>query len=98
MILSRDDLDAGQVDLADIIDAAAGRATPVHPGYILLTEWLEPLGISAYRLAKDINVPASRVSEILNGNRAISAETARASAASSFPAAIPFTAPYRSPT
>lgn len=76
MTVTREDLDAGQTDLAEVIDASTRRAPPVHPGRILLTEWLEPLGMSAYRLAKDINVPASRVSEILNGNRAISAETA----------------------
>lgn len=74
MTIHRDDLEAGRVDFADIAEGAA--LAPVHPGAILASEWLEPLGISAYRLAKDINVPANRVTEIINGKRAISAETA----------------------
>jgi addiction module HigA family antidote len=49
---------------------------PVHPGEILLEEFLQPLGISQYRLAKDINVPARRINEIAHGKRAISADTA----------------------
>jgi addiction module HigA family antidote len=49
---------------------------PVHPGEILRTEFLEPLGISTYRLAKAIDVPQTRLSEILRGRRAITADTA----------------------
>ena len=49
---------------------------PIHPGEILREEFLVPLGISAYRLAKDIGVPVNRVSAIVNETRAISAETA----------------------
>ena len=49
---------------------------PIHPGEILLTEFLEPLGVSQYRLAKDIGVTARRVNEIVHGRRAISADTA----------------------
>jgi addiction module HigA family antidote len=48
----------------------------VHPGEVLLEEFLKPLGISQYRLAKDIRVPARRVNEIVHGNRSISANTA----------------------
>ena len=48
----------------------------VHPGEILETEFMEPHGISAYRLAKDLHVPATRISEILRGKRSISADTA----------------------
>jgi addiction module HigA family antidote len=48
----------------------------VHPGEVLGEEFLEPLDISAYRLAKEIGVPATRVSEILHGRRAITADTA----------------------
>ncbi len=51
-------------------------APPVHPGEILLEEFLKPLGISQYRLAKDISVPARRINEIVHGQRAISADTA----------------------
>ena len=50
--------------------------TPVHPGEILLEEFLEPLGISQYRLAKDISVPPRRINEIVHGKRSISADTA----------------------
>lgn len=49
---------------------------PIHPGEILMEEFLKPLGISQYRLAKDINVPARRVNEIVHGKRSISADTA----------------------
>jgi addiction module HigA family antidote len=49
---------------------------PIHPGEILLEEFLEPLGISQYRLAKDISVPARRINEIVHGKRSITADTA----------------------
>lgn len=49
---------------------------PIHPGAILLEEFLQPMGISQYRLAKDINVPARRVNEIIKGKRAITVDTA----------------------
>ena len=49
---------------------------PIHPGEILMEEFLLPLGASQYRLAKDICVPARRINEIVHGNRAISADTA----------------------
>ncbi|MBS0351464.1 MAG: HigA family addiction module antidote protein [Proteobacteria bacterium] len=49
---------------------------PVHPGVILLEEFLEPMGISQYRLAKDISVPARRINEVIKGKRAITVDTA----------------------
>jgi antitoxin HigA-1 len=49
---------------------------PVHPGEILLTEFLEPLGISQYQLARSIDVPARRINEIVHGDRRVSADTA----------------------
>lgn len=49
---------------------------PVHPGVILLEEFLEPMGISQYRLAKDINVPARRINEIIKGKRIVTVDTA----------------------
>jgi antitoxin HigA-1 len=52
------------------------KVAPVHPGEILLVEFLEPLGLSQYRLAKDISVPARRINEVVHGKRAISADTA----------------------
>ena len=48
----------------------------IHPGEILLEEFLLPLHISAYKLAKDIEIPQTRISEIIKGNRRITAETA----------------------
>ena len=52
------------------------KLDPIHPGEILLEEFLKPMGISQYRLAKDISVPARRINEIVHGKRAISADTA----------------------
>lgn len=49
---------------------------PTHPGRILLEEFLLPLNISQYRLAKDINVPARRINEIIKQKRAITVDTA----------------------
>ena len=49
---------------------------PVHPGEILLEEFLEPLGVSQYQLAKAVSVPARRINEIVHGQRRISADTA----------------------
>jgi addiction module HigA family antidote len=54
----------------------AGSAALIHPGEILLAEFMEPLGLTAYRLAKDLCVPAPRVGDIVRGKRAISADTA----------------------
>ena len=48
---------------------------PVHPGEILDTEFLTPLGITQYRLAKTIGVPARRINEIVHGKRSITADT-----------------------
>ncbi|HCL31318.1 MAG TPA: addiction module antidote protein, HigA family [Candidatus Latescibacteria bacterium] len=49
---------------------------PIHPGEILLEEFLEPLGLSQYRLAKDTSVSPRRINEIVHGKRSISADTA----------------------
>jgi addiction module HigA family antidote len=52
------------------------KYAPIHPGEILLEEFLEPMGISQYRLAKDISVPPRRINEIVLGKRAITPDTA----------------------
>ena len=52
------------------------KFAPVHPGEILLEEFLKPMGLSQYQVAKDINVPARRINEIVHGDRSISADTA----------------------
>jgi addiction module HigA family antidote len=54
----------------------AKKTPPIHPGEILLEEFLIPMEISQYRLAKDINVPARRINEIVLGKRAITPDTA----------------------
>ena len=55
---------------------ATSRLAPVHPGEVLLEEFLEPMGISQYRLAKDISVPPRRINEIVHGNRSVTVDTA----------------------
>jgi len=55
---------------------ASKKLAPVHPGEILLKEFLDPMGISQYRLAKDISVPPRRINEIVHGSRSITADTA----------------------
>jgi addiction module HigA family antidote len=52
------------------------KMAPIHPGEILLTEFLEPMGISQYRLAKDTGVPQTRIADIVHGRRSVSPDTA----------------------
>ena len=52
------------------------RLSNIHPGEILKEEFLKPIGLSAYKLAKDTFIPQTRVSEILKGKRRITADTA----------------------
>ncbi len=52
------------------------KLAPIHPGEILLEEFLNPMGISQYRLSKDTNMPPRRVNEIVHGKRSITANTA----------------------
>jgi addiction module HigA family antidote len=54
----------------------APKLAPIHPGEVLLADFLEPLELSQYRLAHDISVPPRRINEIVHGLRAISADTA----------------------
>jgi len=55
---------------------ASKKLAPVHPGEILLKEFLDPMDISQYRLAKDISVPPRRINEIVHGSRSITPDTA----------------------
>ena len=50
--------------------------SPIHPGEVLLEDFLKPMSISQYRLAKDIHVPPRRINEIVHGARAVTADTA----------------------
>lgn len=52
------------------------RLSPIHPGEVLQAEFLDPLEMTQYRLAKSLSVPARRINEIVHGTRAISADTA----------------------
>lgn len=52
------------------------KLPPIHPGEILFEEFLDPMGISQYRIAKDIGVPPRRINEIVHGKRSISPDTA----------------------
>jgi len=65
------------LDTIDFSDVSTGAVLPfVTPGEILRVEFMEPLGVSARGLARDLGVPANRITEILNGVRGITAETA----------------------
>jgi len=55
---------------------AKKKLTPVHPGEILLEEFMKPMNISSYKLAKELHVGAIRISEIIHGKRSITANTA----------------------
>ena len=59
-----------------MLTMAGDANTPMHPGEILLEEIMRPLGLSQYRLAKDLNVPVPRINAIVKGKRGISADTA----------------------
>lgn len=52
------------------------RLPPVHPGEVLLEDFMKPLGLSQYRLAQDLGVPALRISQIVHGKRAVTVDTA----------------------
>ena len=52
------------------------KLSPIHPGEVLIEDFMKPLGLSQYRLAKDIGVTPIRISQIVNGQRAITVDTA----------------------
>ena len=76
MTIRREDLDAGRVDLSEVADLIGTRLNPVHPGDVLRHDYLEPAGLSVYRLAEALRVPRSRMNEIVQGHRSVTAETA----------------------
>jgi addiction module HigA family antidote len=73
MTIRIEDIEA--LDFSGITDSTATILPPIHPGEILLNEFLIPLDITQYRLAKSLGVPQQRISEIVTGKRAITADT-----------------------
>jgi len=76
MTILREDVEAGRVDLDGFAERGALPMGPVHPGEILREEFMAPAGLSARALARSLGVPPNRVTMIINGERAVSAETA----------------------
>lgn len=72
MAIKRDELN--MMDFSDVSDGT--RLAPVHPGEVLLRDFMEPLEVTQYRLAMTISVPPRRINEIVHGKRAITADTA----------------------
>ena len=67
--------DIHEIDLHDVVDPGAKAVAPTHPGEILINEFLVPLHITQYRLAKSIGVAQRRIGEIVAGKRAITADS-----------------------
>ncbi|MCY3734979.1 MAG: HigA family addiction module antitoxin [Gemmatimonadaceae bacterium] len=74
MPIKREDLDRENVDFSDV--ASSRRLPPVHPGEILRDEFLQPLGLSVYRLAQAIKVSRPRLNDIVLGRRGVTTDTA----------------------
>lgn len=67
--------DLGNIDFSAVADVASGQLAPVSPGEMLAEEFLAPLGLSQYAVAKAIGVPPRRINEIVHGKRAVTADT-----------------------
>ena len=74
MTIKREELDRREVDFSDV--ASGRRLPPVHPGEILRDEFLTPMGISVYRLARAIKVSRPRLNDIVLGHRGVTTDTA----------------------
>jgi len=72
MIITREQLD--KIDFSDVSDGS--RLAPVHPGEVLLHDYMEPLGVTQHSLAVAIGVPPRRINEIVHCKRAVTADTA----------------------
>jgi addiction module HigA family antidote len=73
MSIRIEDLD--RLDFSDLADTQQGKLPPIHPGEILREEFLIPMGITQYRLSKEIGVSQRRIGEIVTGKRAITPDT-----------------------
>jgi len=76
MPILREDLDAGRVALDRPDEADAEPVPPIHPGELLLTEWLDPLGLAPDRVAADLAVTPDRIAALLHGESAIDVDLA----------------------
>ena len=76
MTITREELEAGLIDFSDIDTPGSPRMPPVHPGEILLEDFMKPLRLSARALARALHVPHNRLLAITAGKRAITADTA----------------------
>ncbi len=76
MTITREELDAGLIDFSDIDQPGAPPIGPIHPGEILLEDFMKPLDLSARALARVLKVPHNRVLAIIEGKRAVTADTA----------------------
>jgi len=74
MSIRREDIDNHRVDFPDV--ATGKRLEPIHPGETLREEFLQPMGISVYKLAQAIKAPRSRINDIVRERRAITTDTA----------------------
>ena len=74
MTIKREDVDRRQVDFSDV--TSGRRLPPVHPGEILRDEFLTPMELSVYRLARALKVSRPRLNEIVQGRRAVTTDTA----------------------
>ena len=74
MTIEREEIDRRQIDFSDV--ASGGRLPPVHPGEILRDEFLTPMSLSVYRLARALKVSRPRLNDLVNGRRAVTIDTA----------------------
>lgn len=74
MAIKREELDRREVDLSDVVSEQ--RLPPVHPGQILRDDYLVPMGMSVYRLARELRMPRPRLNDVVLGRRAVTVDTA----------------------
>lgn len=73
MTIEREDVDRRRIDFSDV---ASGRLAPVHPGEVLRDEFLTPMALSVYRLARELKVSRPRLNDIVLGRRSVTVDTA----------------------
>ena len=73
MTIEREDVDRRRIDFSDV---ASGRLAPVHPGEVLRDEFLTPMALSVYRLARELKISRPRLNDIVLGRRSVTVDTA----------------------